>query len=136
MVSDFAAKAQQFKDIRQCGSFFFFSDVTICAHTSVSLHLVGMSSHPDVFSVHINGQVLQQSGHKVSSVGLISGSTATVSMVAVHTGRWLVSSHTIKHIEGTTKTPHIHLGPKTFARGNVTLPHNFALQLECTASWT
>uniref|UniRef100_A0A8C9YLB9 ferroxidase n=1 Tax=Sander lucioperca TaxID=283035 RepID=A0A8C9YLB9_SANLU len=74
-------------------------DVSVCAYASVSLHLVGMSSEPDVFSVHMNGQVLQQSGHKVSSVGLISGSSATASMVALHTGHWLLSSHTIKHME-------------------------------------
>ncbi|XP_040003907.1 coagulation factor V isoform X2 [Xiphias gladius] len=74
-------------------------DVSVCAHASVSLHLVGMSSEPEVFSVHMNGQVLQQNGHRVSSVGLISGSTATASMVALHTGRWLLSSHIIKHIE-------------------------------------
>uniref|UniRef100_A0A3Q4ACE4 Plastocyanin-like domain-containing protein n=1 Tax=Mola mola TaxID=94237 RepID=A0A3Q4ACE4_MOLML len=79
--------------------FIFISDVTLCAHASVSLHLVGMSSNPEVFSVHINGQVLQQTGHKMSSVGLISGSAATASMVAFHTGRWLLSSHTIKHME-------------------------------------
>lgn len=78
----------------------FFSDVTICAHSPVSLHLLGMSSQPEVFSVHINGQVLQQNGHRVSSVGLISSSTATASMVALHTGRWLISSHTVKHMEG------------------------------------
>lgn len=72
----------------------------MCAHASVSLHLVAMSSEPEVFSVHINGQVLQQTGHKVSSVGLISGSTATASMVGLHTGRWLLSSHTMKHMEG------------------------------------
>ncbi|XP_029980575.1 coagulation factor V [Sphaeramia orbicularis] len=74
-------------------------DVSICAYASVSLHLVGMSSEPEVFSVHMNGQVLQQNGHKVSSVGLISGSSATASMVALHPGRWLLSSHTTKHME-------------------------------------
>uniref|UniRef100_A0A8C5N8D4 ferroxidase n=1 Tax=Gouania willdenowi TaxID=441366 RepID=A0A8C5N8D4_GOUWI len=74
-------------------------DVSVCAHASVSLHLLGMSSQPEVFSVHMNGQVLTQAGHRVSSVGLISGSTATASMVAIHTGRWLLSSHTIKHME-------------------------------------
>ncbi|CAG02631.1 unnamed protein product, partial [Tetraodon nigroviridis] len=79
-------------------------DIRICTYAPVSLHLVGMSSDPEVFSVHINGQVLQQDGHKMSSVGLISGSTATVSMVAVHTGRWLLSSHTIKHIQDSTYT--------------------------------
>ncbi|MED6287394.1 hypothetical protein CHARACLAT_015909, partial [Characodon lateralis] len=58
-----------------------------------------MSSEQEVFSVHMNGQVLTHNGHKVSSVGLISGSSATASLVASHTGRWLLSSHTIKHME-------------------------------------
>ncbi|CAN9498549.1 unnamed protein product [Ophioblennius macclurei] len=75
-------------------------DVSVCAHVPVSLHLLGMSSAPEVFSVHLNGQVLQQNGHKVSSVGLASGATDTASMVAVHTGRWLLSSHTTSHMEG------------------------------------
>uniref|UniRef100_A0A3P9KGY4 ferroxidase n=1 Tax=Oryzias latipes TaxID=8090 RepID=A0A3P9KGY4_ORYLA len=74
-------------------------DVHFCAHTPVSLHLVGMSSNPEVFSVHINGQVLIQDGHKVSSVGLISGSSATVSLVAPYAGRWLLSSQNMRHIE-------------------------------------
>ncbi|XP_058476880.1 coagulation factor V [Solea solea] len=74
-------------------------DVSVCAHASVSIHLVAMSSEAEVFSVHMNGQVLQQNGRKMSSVGLISGSTATASMVAVHPGRWMLSSHTSKHIE-------------------------------------
>ncbi|KAM3862284.1 coagulation factor V [Diretmus argenteus] len=74
-------------------------DVNMCTHTSVSLHLMGMSSEPEVFSVHMNGQVLQQFGHKVSSVGLVSGSATTANMTAVHPGRWLLSSHTTKHIE-------------------------------------
>uniref|UniRef100_A0A669DEQ5 ferroxidase n=1 Tax=Oreochromis niloticus TaxID=8128 RepID=A0A669DEQ5_ORENI len=77
----------------------------MCAYAPVRLHLVGMSSEPEVFSVHMNGQVLEQAGHKVSSVGLITGSSVTASMVAVHTGRWLLSSHTVKHIEGFEK-PH------------------------------
>ena len=80
--------------------------VSLCAFASVSLHLLGMSSDPEVFSVHMNGQVLQQNGHKVSSVGLISGSTATASMVALHTGRWMLSSHTVKHMEGTCCSTH------------------------------
>nr|XP_046260880.1 coagulation factor V [Scatophagus argus] len=74
-------------------------DVSMCAYASVNLHLVGMSSEPEVFSVHMNGQVLQQNGHKVSSVGLISGSSATASMVPLHTGQWLLSSHTVRHME-------------------------------------
>lgn len=78
----------------------FILDVSICTYAPVSLHLVGMSSDPEVFSVHMNGQVLQQNGHKMSSVGLISGSSTTVSMVAAHTGRWLLSSQIMKHIQG------------------------------------
>ncbi|CAL8266681.1 unnamed protein product [Lota lota] len=74
-------------------------DVNICAHCTVSLHLVGMSSEQEVFSVHMNGQVLQHRGHKVSTVGLISGSATTGSMRAVHPGRWLLSSQTNKHME-------------------------------------
>ncbi|XP_054915736.1 coagulation factor V [Poeciliopsis prolifica] len=73
--------------------------VSICAHAPVSLHLVGMSSEPEVFSVHMNGQVLSHSGHKVSSVGLISGSSATASLVSAYAGRWLLSSFTTKHME-------------------------------------
>lgn len=87
----------------------FCPDVSVCAHASVSLHLVGMSSEPEVFSVHMNGQVMQQTGHKVSSVGLISGSSTTVSMVALHIGRWLLSSHTMKHREGKCSIGHHRL---------------------------
>ena len=61
---------------------------------------MGMNSEPEVFSVHMNGQVFQQDGHKVSSVGLVSGSATTASMTAVHPGRWMLSSHTTKHLEG------------------------------------
>nr|XP_020442633.1 coagulation factor V [Monopterus albus] len=74
-------------------------DVRMCAYTSVSLHLVGMSSEPEVFSVHMNAQVLQQTGHKVSSVGLISGSSTTASIMPLYKGRWLLSSHILKHME-------------------------------------
>ena len=78
----------------------FSPDVNICAHSTVSLHLVGMSSEQEVFSVHMNGQVLQHRGHKMSTVGLVSGSATTGSMRAVHPGRWLLSSQTNKHMEG------------------------------------
>uniref|UniRef100_A0AAX7VWW0 ferroxidase n=1 Tax=Astatotilapia calliptera TaxID=8154 RepID=A0AAX7VWW0_ASTCA len=78
----------------------FLPDVSMCTYAPVSVHLVGMSSEPEVFSVHMNGQVLEHAGHKVSSVGLITGSSITARMVAIHTGRWLLSSHTVKHIEG------------------------------------
>uniref|UniRef100_A0A8C2LCF3 Venom prothrombin activator oscutarin-C non-catalytic subunit-like n=1 Tax=Cyprinus carpio TaxID=7962 RepID=A0A8C2LCF3_CYPCA len=54
-------------------------DLDICAHSKVSWHLLGMSSEPELFSVHFNGQALVHDGHKTSSVGIISG-TATSDM--------------------------------------------------------
>ncbi|CAL8321322.1 unnamed protein product [Merluccius merluccius] len=74
-------------------------DVKICAHCTVSLHMLGMSSEQEVFSVHMNGQVLQHRGHKASTVGLISGSATTATMRAIHPGSWLLSSQTNKHME-------------------------------------
>ncbi|KAL4608796.1 coagulation factor V [Arapaima gigas] len=74
-------------------------DLSMCAYTSVSWHLLGMSSEPEVFSVHFNGQVLQNAGHRLSSVGLISGSSTSVNVTAVHPGCWLLSSHITKHLE-------------------------------------
>uniref|UniRef100_A0A8B9H8Z8 ferroxidase n=1 Tax=Astyanax mexicanus TaxID=7994 RepID=A0A8B9H8Z8_ASTMX len=71
----------------------------ICAHSKVSWHLLGMSSEQELFSVHFNGHVLQQGGHKVSSVGLISGTATSAQMIAVHDGQWLLSSHISKHLE-------------------------------------
>lgn len=103
----------------------------MCAHSSVSLHLVGMSSMPELFSVHMNGQVLQHMGHKVSSVGLISGSTATVSVVPLHTGRWLLSSHVSKHIEGDY-LQHYKEMHNFYIRNSFYLP---LLQLACMGSW-
>ncbi|XP_019723281.1 coagulation factor V isoform X2 [Hippocampus comes] len=73
--------------------------LSVCAYSSVNLYLLAMSSEPELFSVHITGQVLQHMRHKVSSLGLISASSTTASMVPVHIGRWMLSSHVLKHIE-------------------------------------
>ncbi|XP_076119380.1 coagulation factor V [Alosa pseudoharengus] len=74
-------------------------DLSVCAYSSVSWHFLGMSSSPELFSIHFNGQVFSQDGHRVSSVGIISGTTTSASMTAVHTGRWLISSFISKHQE-------------------------------------
>ncbi|KAI2660750.1 Coagulation factor V [Labeo rohita] len=74
-------------------------DLDICAHSKVSWHLLGMSSEPELFSVHFNGQVLLHDGHKTSSVGIISGTATSASMTGVHPGRWLISSHISRHLE-------------------------------------
>ncbi|XP_062390504.1 coagulation factor V-like isoform X2 [Sardina pilchardus] len=73
--------------------------LSVCAYSSVSWHFLGMSSSPELFSIHFNGQVFSQNGHRVSSVGIISGTTTSASMTAVHTGRWLISSFISKHLE-------------------------------------
>ncbi|XP_057192120.1 coagulation factor V isoform X2 [Triplophysa rosa] len=74
-------------------------DLGICAHSKVSWHLLAMSSEPELFSVHFNGQVLLQYGHKTSAVGIISGTATSASMTAVHPGRWLFSSYISRHLE-------------------------------------
>ncbi|KAK7154332.1 hypothetical protein R3I94_007620 [Phoxinus phoxinus] len=74
-------------------------DLDICAHSKVSWHLLGMSSEPELFSVHFNGQVLLHDGHKTSAVGIISGTGTSASMTGVHPGRWLFSSHISRHLE-------------------------------------
>uniref|UniRef100_A0A8C1HZ00 Coagulation factor V n=1 Tax=Cyprinus carpio carpio TaxID=630221 RepID=A0A8C1HZ00_CYPCA len=75
-------------------------DLDICAHSKVSWHLLGMSSEPELFSVHFNGQALVHDGHKTSSVGIISGTATSASMNGIHPGRWLISSHISRHLEG------------------------------------
>uniref|UniRef100_A0A671T3H9 ferroxidase n=1 Tax=Sinocyclocheilus anshuiensis TaxID=1608454 RepID=A0A671T3H9_9TELE len=74
-------------------------DLDICVHSKVSWHLLGMSSEPELFSVHFNGQVLLHDGHKTSSVGIISGTATSASMNGIHPGRWLISSHISRHLE-------------------------------------
>ncbi|KAK7817877.1 hypothetical protein U0070_005520 [Myodes glareolus] len=53
-------------------------DVTVCAHDHVSWHLIGMSSGPELFSIHFNGQVLEQNQHKVSAITLVTGMQAYI----------------------------------------------------------
>ncbi|XP_061082766.1 coagulation factor V [Conger conger] len=73
--------------------------LSVCAHTAVSWHLLGMSSQPELFSVHFNGQVMLHMGQRVSSVGLISGTATSANMSAAYPGRWLLSSHVSRHIQ-------------------------------------
>uniref|UniRef100_G3TTF0 Coagulation factor V n=1 Tax=Loxodonta africana TaxID=9785 RepID=G3TTF0_LOXAF len=64
-------------------------DVTACAHDHISWHLIGMSSGPELFSVHFNGQVLEQNHHKVSAVVLVSAMPTTANMTVSPEGRLL-----------------------------------------------
>ncbi|XP_034369380.1 coagulation factor V isoform X1 [Arvicanthis niloticus] len=74
-------------------------DVTVCAHDHVSWHLIGMSSAPELFSIHFNGQVLEQNQHKLSTVTLVSATSKTANMTMSPEGKWIVSSLIPKHYQ-------------------------------------
>ncbi|XP_003508322.1 coagulation factor V [Cricetulus griseus] len=74
-------------------------DITVCAHDHVSWHLIGMSSGPELFSIHFNGQVLEQNQHKVSTITLVSATSTTANMTVSPEGRWIVSSLIPKHYQ-------------------------------------
>ena len=59
-----------------------------------------MSSGPELFSIHFNGQVLEQNQHKVSTVTLVSATSTTANMTMSPEGRWIVSSLIPKHYQG------------------------------------
>ncbi|EHB18757.1 Coagulation factor V [Heterocephalus glaber] len=66
--------------------------LTVCAHDHISWHLIGMSSGPELFSIHFNGQVLEQNHHKVSAVTLVSATATTANMTVSPEGKWTISS--------------------------------------------
>ncbi|XP_054443773.1 coagulation factor V isoform X2 [Pteronotus mesoamericanus] len=74
-------------------------DITVCAHDQVSWHLIAMSSRPELFSIHFNGQVLEQNHHKISAITLVSATSTTANMTMGPGGRWTVSSLTPKHFQ-------------------------------------
>lgn len=74
-------------------------DIRVCAHDQVSWHLIGMSSGPELFSIHFNGQVLEQNHHKVSTINLVSATSTTANMTVSPEGRWIVSSLIPKHYQ-------------------------------------
>ncbi|XP_027778687.2 coagulation factor V isoform X1 [Marmota flaviventris] len=74
-------------------------DIAVCAHDHVSWHLIGMSSGPELFSIHFNGQVLEQSHHKVSVLNLASTTSTTANMTMSPEGKWIISSFIPKHFQ-------------------------------------
>ncbi|KFR14606.1 Coagulation factor V, partial [Opisthocomus hoazin] len=75
-------------------------DLEACAYDNISWHLIGMSSKPEIFSVHINGQSMEQRHRRVSTVNLVGGASTTVNMTVSEEGRWLISSLVQKHLQG------------------------------------
>ncbi|KAM6218339.1 coagulation factor V [Rhynchocyon petersi] len=74
-------------------------DITVCAYDQISWHLIGMSSGPELFSIHFNGQVLEQNHHKVSAITLVSATSATANMTVSPEGRWTITSLIPKHFQ-------------------------------------
>ncbi|XP_051003709.1 coagulation factor V [Acomys russatus] len=74
-------------------------DIMLCAYEQVSWHLIAMSSRPEMFSIHFNGQVLEQNQQKVSTISLVSATSTTANMTVSPEGRWIVSSLTPKHYQ-------------------------------------
>ncbi|KFQ15264.1 Coagulation factor V, partial [Leptosomus discolor] len=75
-------------------------DLEACAYDNISWHLIGMSSKPEIFSIHINGQSMEQTHRRVSTVNLVGGASTTVNMTVTEEGRWLISSLVQKHLQG------------------------------------
>ncbi|XP_038250634.1 coagulation factor V-like [Dermochelys coriacea] len=74
-------------------------DLGACTYDNISWHLIGMSSKPEIFSIHFNGQVLEQNCRKVSTVSLVGGASTTANMIVSQKGRWLISSLVQKHLQ-------------------------------------
>ncbi|ELW64925.1 Coagulation factor V [Tupaia chinensis] len=75
-------------------------ELVVCAHDHISWHLIGMSSGPELFSIHFNGQVLEQNHHKVSTVTLVSATSTTANMTVSPEGKWIIASLIPKHFQG------------------------------------
>ncbi|XP_074078065.1 coagulation factor V [Macrotis lagotis] len=74
-------------------------DVTVCAYDQISWHLIGMSSSPELFSIHYKGQVLEHNSRKVSAIPLLGATATTANMTVSHEGRWKISSLIPKHFQ-------------------------------------
>ncbi|KAM7180046.1 coagulation factor V-like isoform 2-T2 [Macrochelys suwanniensis] len=74
-------------------------DLGACTYDNISWHLIGMSSKPEIFSIHFNGQVLEQNRRKVSTINLVGGASTTANMTVSQKGRWLISSLVQKHLQ-------------------------------------
>ncbi|XP_064906002.1 coagulation factor V isoform X1 [Columba livia] len=74
-------------------------DLEACAYDNISWHLIGMSSEPEIFSIHINGQSMEQRRRRISTVNLVGGASTTVNMTVSQEGRWLISSLVQKHLQ-------------------------------------
>ncbi|XP_053313463.1 coagulation factor V [Spea bombifrons] len=74
-------------------------DLKACEGDTVRLHIIGISSKPELFSVHFFGQSIEQYHHKVSVISLVGTSSTTANMTVNQSGRWLITSLLNKHLQ-------------------------------------
>ncbi|XP_029459292.1 coagulation factor V [Rhinatrema bivittatum] len=74
-------------------------DAEACNYDNISWHIIGMSSSPEIFSIHFNAQVLEEKKQKVSVINLVAAASTTANMTLRHEGRWLISSLVHKHLQ-------------------------------------
>ncbi|XP_067402211.1 coagulation factor V isoform X2 [Emydura macquarii macquarii] len=91
-------------------------DLEACTYDNISWHLIGMSSKPEIFSIHFNGQVLEQNHRRVSTISLVGGAATTANMTVSQKGRWLISSLVQKHLQAQM---HGYLSTKECAEKDV-----------------
>uniref|UniRef100_A0A8C8RC81 Coagulation factor V n=1 Tax=Pelusios castaneus TaxID=367368 RepID=A0A8C8RC81_9SAUR len=84
-------------------------DLEACTADNISWHLIGMSSTPEIFSIHFNGQALEQYHRRLSTISLVGGASTTANMTVSQQGRWLISSLVQKHLQAQM---HGHLNIK------------------------
>ncbi|XP_018412784.1 PREDICTED: coagulation factor V [Nanorana parkeri] len=74
-------------------------DFKACADDKINWHLLGMSSKPEIFSVHFFGQTLNEDHHRVSVISLASSASTSANMTATQSGKLTISSLNKNHIE-------------------------------------
>ncbi|KAM4044098.1 coagulation factor V [Anomaloglossus baeobatrachus] len=72
---------------------------TACVDDKISWHILGLSSKPEFFSIHIFEHSLEQKLHKVSIISLASMASTTANMTVTRDGRWNISSLVETHLE-------------------------------------
>ncbi|XP_075445547.1 coagulation factor V isoform X2 [Ascaphus truei] len=106
-------------------------DAEACIYDSISWHLIGMSSKPELFSIHFFGQTLEQNQHKVSVISLVGTASTTANMTVSENGKWLISSLVEKHLQAGM---HSYLNVQS-CKHQETSKHKLALQKRYIKNW-
>ncbi|XP_053562480.1 coagulation factor V [Bombina bombina] len=74
-------------------------EIEACTGDSISWHFIGISTRPELYSVHIFGQTMEQNQHKVSVVSLVGGQSTSANTTVTQPGKWLITSLVEKHVQ-------------------------------------